>query len=136
MSGVIELADLLARISPDLDPQEYVFCSINPQDLAGLELSPRCRFDEQEGVTVILTRQEAESNALHYTCPSRLITLRVHSSLHAVGFLAAICTLLASHGISVNVVSACFHDHLFVPIDRAGEAMELLKTLPSRGQQG
>lgn len=136
MSGITELADLLARISPDLDPQEYVFCSIDPQNFAGLELSPLCRFDEREGVTVILTRQEAESNVLHYTCPSRLITLRVHSSLHAVGFLAAITTLLASHCISVNVVSACFHDHLFVPIDRAEEAMELLKTLPGRGQQG
>ena len=31
--------------------------------------------------------------------------------------------------VSVNVVSAYFHDHLFVPVDRAGEAMTILNTL-------
>jgi hypothetical protein len=49
--------------------------------------------------------------------------LTVHSSLEAVGFLAAITARLAETGISVNVVSAFYHDHLFVPHDRADEAL-------------
>ncbi|MGL6341627.1 MAG: ACT domain-containing protein, partial [Waterburya sp.] len=36
---------------------------------------------------------------------------------------------LAEHGISVNPISAYYHDHLFVPASRAQEAMELLQEL-------
>ena len=55
-----------------------------------------------------------------------MVTLTVHSALDAVGFLAAITTRLAAAGISVNAVSAFFHDHLFVPAERAEEAVEIL----------
>jgi len=58
-----------------------------------------------------------------------MITLNIHSSLEAVGFLAAITTRLASAGMGVNPVSAFYHDHLFVPADRADEAMALLTQL-------
>ncbi|HEY9768965.1 MAG TPA: ACT domain-containing protein [Coleofasciculaceae cyanobacterium] len=56
-----------------------------------------------------------------------MITLSVHSSLEAVSFLAAITAKLAEHKIGVNPVSAYHHDHLFVPVSRAQEAMILLK---------
>ena len=46
--------------------------------------------------------------------------------------LAAVTTALAAAGISVNPVSAFHHDHLFVPADRAGEAMDVLVDLSSR----
>jgi hypothetical protein len=55
-----------------------------------------------------------------------MVTLTVHSALDAVGFLAAITTRLAAAGISVNAVSAFFHDHLFVPVGRAEETVEIL----------
>ena len=58
-----------------------------------------------------------------------MITLNIHSSLEAVGFLAAITTRLAAAGMGVNPVSAFYHDHLFVPAERAEEAMELLRQL-------
>ncbi|EKD51400.1 MAG: hypothetical protein ACD_62C00265G0006 [uncultured bacterium] len=58
-----------------------------------------------------------------------MITLTVHSGLDAVGFLARISTALAEAGISLNAVSAFYHDHLFVPVDRAGEAMVALERL-------
>jgi hypothetical protein len=45
------------------------------------------------------------------------------SSLNAVGLIAAIAGRLAHAGISVNAVSAYFHDYLFVPTDKADEAM-------------
>ncbi|RVD48425.1 ACT domain-containing protein, partial [Mesorhizobium sp. M2D.F.Ca.ET.140.01.1.1] len=59
----------------------------------------------------------------------RMITLNIHSSLEAVGFLAAITTRLAAAGMSVNPVSAFYHDHLFVPAERAEEAMAILAKL-------
>jgi len=55
-----------------------------------------------------------------------MVTLTVHSALDAVGFLAAITARLAAAGISVNTVSAFFHDHLFVPAERAEETVEIL----------
>ena len=58
-----------------------------------------------------------------------MITLSVHSSLEAVGFLAAITARLANAGISVNAVSAFHHDHLFVPEHRASEALRLLQDM-------
>ncbi len=71
----------------------------------------------------------ATAAGLDWTFRCRMITLNVHSSLHAVGFLAAITTHLAQAGIAVNPVSAYRHDHLFVPDDRADEALGLLLQL-------
>jgi hypothetical protein len=36
---------------------------------------------------------------------------------------------LADAGIGVNAVSAFYHDHLFVPEDRADEALTLLQKM-------
>ena len=75
----------------------------------------------------------AEELRLRYQFVSRLITLTVHSSLDAVGFLAAITARLAEACISVNAVSAFHHDHLFVPVHRADEALGLLQRMSSAG---
>jgi hypothetical protein len=91
-------------------------------------------FHESEGTTLVVTREEAEAAGLAYQFASRLITLTVHSSLESVGFLAAVTAPLAEAGISVNAVSAFYHDHLFVPVDRAEEAMRILRGLA--GDQG
>eukprot|EP00543_Licmophora_paradoxa_P009015 CAMPEP_0202444618 /NCGR_PEP_ID=MMETSP1360-20130828/3618_1 /ASSEMBLY_ACC=CAM_ASM_000848 /TAXON_ID=515479 /ORGANISM="Licmophora paradoxa, Strain CCMP2313" /LENGTH=205 /DNA_ID=CAMNT_0049060645 /DNA_START=455 /DNA_END=1072 /DNA_ORIENTATION=- len=63
--------------------------------------------------------------------PCRMITLNIHSSLDAVGFLAAITSHLAKKktGMGVNPVSGFYHDHLFVPEHRVDDAMVALKEL-------
>jgi hypothetical protein len=48
-----------------------------------------------------------------------------------VGFLAAITGRLADAGISVNPVSAFYHDHLFVPEHKADEALHHLQNMRS-----
>jgi len=78
---------------------------------------------------LILPRERADAAGLPYTAVFRKVTLSVHSSLEAVGFLAAITRHLADHGLSVNAVSAYYHDHLFVPAARAEEAVALLQAL-------
>jgi hypothetical protein len=51
---------------------------------------PILTFRERAGTTLVVRREEAERLGLAYQFASRLITLTVHSSLEAVGFLAAI----------------------------------------------
>jgi GNAT superfamily N-acetyltransferase len=65
--------------------------------------------------------------AAEYRCA--WITLRVASSLAAVGMLARVTAALARRGISVNPVAGFHHDHLFVPHDRAADAMAALDEL-------
>ena len=55
-----------------------------------------------------------------------MITLSVHSSLEAVGFIARIATELANQGMGVNPVAGFYHDHLFVPDGREQDALEIL----------
>jgi hypothetical protein len=121
-----DLSNLLASIQPILRPETYVFCSIAVDERMPGGISPIQIFREQEGTTLIVTLAEAEAAALSYQFPSRMITLNVFSALDAVGFLAAVTARLANAGISVNSVSGFHHDHLFVPVDRAEEAMRLL----------
>ncbi len=126
MSGETKIEILLRTMQPLLSPEEYVFCSLQSQ-LKNLDLNPVGTFIEKEGLTVILTKKEADSHKLAYSAIFSMITLEVHSSLEAVGFIAAIAPLLAQHNISVNPVSAYYHDHLFIPVTRSQEAMSLLQ---------
>jgi len=115
-------------MSPAIDPHEWVFCRLDATyDVASLR--PLLVFHEREATTVLITRDTAESHELPFAFPSRRITARVHSSLDAVGFLAAMTDALARYAIPVNVVSAFYHDHLFVPVDRAEEALRILNGL-------
>jgi hypothetical protein len=93
-------------------------------------------FCEEEGTTLVLDRAAAEAAGCGGAFPARMVTLRIHSSLEAVGFLARITARLAGAGISVNPVSAFFHDHLFVPEDRAEETVALLRGLSAESAGG
>lgn len=126
MSGEKELYTLVQSMKPKLIEEEYIFCSVPIEEVAALNVTPICQFREIEGMTLILTRQQAEEANLNYEFVWRMITLLVHSSLEAVGFLAAITNKLAEKDISVNTVSAYYHDHLFVPAIKAEEAMHIL----------
>ena len=127
MPGETDLSILLRSMQPILREGEYVFCSIDYQESNYPKLNPVCLFYEDEGLTLILRRDRADSVALSYTSVFGMITLSIHSSLEAVGFLAAITGKLDEHGISVNPVSAYYHDHLFVPVSRVDEVLKLLQ---------
>ena len=129
MPGELNLSVLIASMEPVLDTEEYAFCSVQPSERSKIRSSCTMEFLENEGITLILKKQDAEKEKLDFSYPCRLITLSVHSSLEAVGFLAAITKQLAVAGISVNAVSAFYHDHIFVPTDKAEMALKLLKEM-------
>jgi len=92
-------------------------------------------FHELEGLTIITTLESATSHNLQYTFPSRMITLNVHSSLEAIGFIAAVSEKLTEKGIGVNPVSGFFHDHCFVPVGREVEALDVLEKLADEAKK-
>jgi hypothetical protein len=121
-----DLATLIRSMSPRLMPGVFVFASAHAIP-AGIE--PIMTFHEPEGTTLIVPQDRAAAAGLPAAFPSRMITLEIASSLEAVGFLAAITAALARAGIAVNPVSAFHHDHLFVPEERAGEVMAILRAM-------
>lgn len=126
MSGIKDLNMLLASMKPKLRDGEFVFATLSQDQYSRLKENPMLMFREDEGITVIVEKKIADANALAYSSVWAMITLSVHSDLTAVGFLAAITSKLADHGITVNAVSAYYHDHLFVPHDKAEKAMRAL----------
>ena len=129
MTGETDLKTLLASMMPELLAGTYVFATLAPGVAQPEGLDPVMMFREREGTTLIVTEDAASAAGLAASFRCRMITLNVHSSLEAVGFLAAITTRLAAAGMGVNPVSAFYHDHLFVPADRAEDALELLRKL-------
>ena len=130
-----DLDALLATMQPSLVGGRLVFVTGVEDSLAHGSVRPVMTFREREGVTWIVTEAEAAALGLTGSYPCRMITLNVHSSLEAIGFLAAITTALASHGISMNAVSAFYHDHLFVAVDKADEALSILHALSAQARR-
>jgi len=127
--GISDLKVLLKSMKPELVKGKYVFCTISENKFSKLNIKPIMAFKEKEGITLILKKEIADKNSFHYSNIWAMITLNVHSNLEAVGFLAVITNKLAEYGISVNAVSAYYHDHLFVPFKKAKQAIKLLKEL-------
>lgn len=132
MSGEKSLEILLHSMRPKLSESQFVFCNVLPDKLSTLKMEPLFVFREEEGVTIIIEKWQADSESLDYDDVWSWIALTVHSSLSAVGFLAAITAKLSENAISVNVASAYFHDHLFVPQEKTSLAMQVLVDLQER----
>ncbi len=130
MPGISDLDQNLASL--DATPNGlYVYASL-PAVPEGL--TPFAVIREDEGVTVIVTEQEARDAGLPLDETYARITLGVHSALDSIGLTATVAQTLASRSISCNVVAGYYHDHLFVQADRATEAAELLDGLTRQAQ--
>lgn len=116
--GGTSLSNLLASMEPLLQPGNFVFATVPPSDTTFLSRIQTHAFEmlfrESEGWTLIASKTTAEALGLEAIFPCRKVTLGVHSSLDAVGFMAAITTRLAKISIGVNPVSGFYHDHLYV----------------------
>ncbi|WP_298506571.1 ACT domain-containing protein [uncultured Maribacter sp.] len=125
MAGEANLQELIKGISPKLHDGEYVFCTVK-----NIDKIPRkdtiCEFKEQEGTTIVIEKNKADSLQLKYEFIASWITLTIHSALDAVGLTAAIATELTKHKISCNVVAGYFHDHIFVDVKDAKLAINCL----------
>jgi len=125
--GLTDLRALLAALDPELDPVPKRFLHASHEKARERMADALMMFREAEGTTLIVDVDD-ETPGNDRMLWAR-ITLRVQSSLTAVGLMAAVSAALAKRGIPCNPVSAFLHDHLFVPWDRRDDALDALSHL-------
>lgn len=121
--------DNLDQALAALDPHElgrYAFVSVD-QIPAGVE--PFAIVREDEGITLVIPESDAAAAGLDTSHPFARISAGAQTSLQAVGITATITSTIASRGIPCNVIAGAYHDHFFVPAERAEEALGLLEAL-------
>jgi hypothetical protein len=126
VAGERDLTVLLRDMSPRLHAGAYVYV-LAPEE--PVDADPIVVVREEEGTTWVLRREEADALGLPYGFVAARITLEVHSALEAVGLTAAFARALTEAGISANVVAGLHHDHIFVPHERAQDAVAALRAL-------
>jgi len=113
-------------MSPRCHPGRLVFVTVQH---GTVEADVLASVVEAEGLSVVVTQDDADRLRLTYDYVAGWITLQVHSALAAVGLTAAVSTALAKAGISCNVVAGRHHDLLLVPIDRLEDALSVLRRI-------
>jgi hypothetical protein len=125
--GLTDLRALLAALDPELDPVPKRFLHASHEKARERMADALMMFREAEGTTLIVDVDD--DNLGNERMLWARITLRVQSSLTAVGMMAAVSAALARRGIPCNPVSAFLHDHLFVPWERRDDALDALSHL-------
>lgn len=113
-------------LKPQLDPRIWVFAAVEPS-FDYTELAPIAIFKEMEGTTLVVERSMAVRHHLGHTFASKRITFGAFTELASIGILASVTEILSKHGIATNAFCAFYHDHIFVPEDRAEEALAILQ---------
>ncbi|KAK0947980.1 hypothetical protein LTR29_000503 [Friedmanniomyces endolithicus] len=131
--GGTDLPTLLKSMSPTLHPSTFVWTTLegdlqHPKDQQALPHA-ELLFREAEGYTLILPEAVAQVLDLDHTFRCRKVTLNVHSSLEASGFIAAVATRLAGMEMGCNCVAGYYHDHVFVPVGKEEFVLQELRAM-------
>lgn len=124
---------MLRMMKPTLKPGRFVFVGLDDQDIA--DIDARATVREAEGMSAVISQDDADSRGIEYDFVAVWITLRVESALSAVGLTAAVSSCLCERGISCNVIAGLRHDHLLVPADRGSDAILALEALSASAER-
>lgn len=116
----------------ELKPQgNYVFVVLD-EIPEGVE--PFATVREYEGMTIVISERRAKEAGLPLDKRFTRISLDVPSSLESVGMVATIAQILAARSITCNYLAGFHRDHLFVQVDKAEEALEILSDLKEQAK--
>lgn len=129
MPGELDLAKMLESLDIEQRPGTFTFVTGH---WPALHSVAHATISEKEGLTYVVTVDDARSAGAPVDFEAAWLTLTVWSSLEAVGLTAAVSKQLADAGIACNALAGYHHDHLLVPVDQVDEAIRLLRRLTSR----
>lgn len=132
--AISHLPQLLSSMKAVLEDGVYAYVCL-PHGADIHQLPYLATFREHEGITLILPEAVAREHGFEVLFRCAWIHLSVHSDLEAVGFTAAFSSALGEQGISCNVVAAAYHDHVFVPYEKAQQALACLHALSSQASK-
>lgn len=89
-------------LSPHRRPGEYVFAATDPDDRSRAAIA-LASVVEPNGLSIVLSREDADEARIGYDSVFGWITLMVESSLDSVGLTAVVSGVLAQSGNSCNV---------------------------------
>ncbi|NLW14215.1 MAG: ACT domain-containing protein [Trueperella sp.] len=130
--GLTALPEILQSMSV-LRRGRWVYAVLDP---VPTEVELLASIREAEGLTAIISADDAKLLGLDDRPVFECLTLAVHSSLESVGLTAAVSRALADAGISCNILAGFYHDHLLVPEDQAGDAVDVLASLTREAKTG
>ena len=120
-----DLDEILAAMAVSRRPGTFVVCAADEVPDADVEAV----VVEDEGLTVVLPREQAEDLRMTWGFEAAWLTIEVTTALDGVGLTAAFSRALADAGLPCNVLAGFHHDHVLVPVDRADEAVAVLRGL-------
>ena len=127
--GERDLAAILAGLEVARRPGTWVVCEVegaaNVPELALVA----ALVAEDEAITVVLAEDDAIRLGLALRLRAAWLTVAATTALDGVGLTAALAGALATHGLPCNVLAGARHDHLLVPVERADEALSVLRSL-------
>jgi len=136
VSGETKLSTLLQELRPRLSPIEFAFGVVREGEQLPPHVQPVSTVREDEGLTVVAPADQLVGTRIDHIPGWAMISLEVHSSLSAIGLMAAVAQALAAESISVNAVAGFHHDHIFVQWDRRGDALQALSRLSQTAALG
>jgi len=128
MTGQTNLSEVLKSMQVSCDNIEYGFASVKGHQI-NFDDRILGTFKENEGSTIIASKEYFEANDIQYEGPYAKLTIEVHTSLELVGLTAVLAKKLADNQISANVVAGYFHDHIFVQYAVRQKAIEAIDNL-------
>jgi hypothetical protein len=147
LGGDIPLKEILAHTELIIQPGEFVLVGLEPDERARLEsdlanvASDLFQYIiEPDVLTLLLESNDWAHLSHHYPQanvegPFRIFTFSVAMDWEVVGFLATVTGLLAQAGIPLGAVCGYYRDHLFISVEYAARAEEVLRTEIERLRQ-
>lgn len=127
-----DLETILAVLDPRLNAGRFAVVSVTERPEGA---HPFMTIMEPEGLTMLITVEEAEQLGLDFEMPLSWITLGAVRAIGALGLVPAVTTALAQANIACVAGVGRWHTHLFVPEVDSERALKVLQRLSMAHQE-